>query len=126
MIVLLLVIHEILASSLEPISGLPLSLRKRTIDLIAEGNKRVENLIFSSVMEMESGCRRSCTHRKRALESHKFPPLWETVFLNQFSAFQSFVSGKFHFGPISNTEWQWRGQEALTFIYLYFEIPIGI
>lgn len=53
LIVLHLVIHEILASSLEPISGLPLSLRKRTIDLIAEGNKRVENLIFSSVTEME-------------------------------------------------------------------------
>lgn len=68
---------------------------------------------------------RSCTHRKSALESHKFPPLLETVFLNQFGAFQSFMNGKFHFGTISNTEWQWRGQKALTFIYLYFEIPVG-
>lgn len=33
-----------LASSLEPSSGLPLSLRKRTRDSVAEGNERVENL----------------------------------------------------------------------------------
>lgn len=106
LIVLLLVIHEILASNLEPSSGLPLSVRKRTIDLAAEGKERAENLIFSSVTEMESGCRRSCVHRKSALESHKFPPLLETVFLNQFSPFQSFLNGKFHFGMISNIEWQ--------------------
>lgn len=74
---------------------------------------------------MESCCRCSGTPRKSALESHTFPPLLETVFSNQFSTFQSFLNGKFHFGTISNIEWQCRGQEALTFIYLYFEIPFG-
>lgn len=98
------------------------------MDLEAEDIGWAENSFFSENVASVKKClqKRLSVHSEGCPKLCKVSTTFESESLKkQLSKCQSILNGKFHFGRISGLEWQSRGQEALTFIYLYFEIPFG-